>query len=128
MQKEDMQTALEMLHKMRQSLMESLVEELNLHKDEEPTSFTLQDLEERFAMRMMNLNTLIATLQDMLGNQPPPGSSNTRISSKVFEINRSKLQSKLDDLLAFMSPEDLLHLSVMPTASGKYLIILANGE
>ncbi len=130
MEKNDMQTALDILIKMRQSLIHSLVEELSLHKDEEPSSFTLQDIEDRFAMRMANLNTLIATLQEMTGGHSVMGGglTSTKIVAKVHEITRNKLQNKLDDLFEYLAPDELLHLSVIPTSEGKFLIIMANGE
>jgi len=126
METKDFQAAFDVLVKMRLSLLESLVEELLNHQNDDASSFALQEIEDRFAIRITNLNTLIATMQEQIVNHP--NFSTTRVVSKVHEIPRQKLQSQLDDLLAFVSPEDLLHLSVIPTTGGKYLIIMANGE
>ena len=119
----DMQTALETLGKMKESLLENLVEELMRHKDDDPSSFGIQEIEDRFAIRLANLNTLIATLQDQLGQTE---TSSGRIVIDVEEIARPKLDSRLSELVEFMSPEEFIQFTIVPTVPGKFLVTLAH--
>lgn len=121
----DMQSALEILGKVRESLLESLVDELLKQKDEDPSSFGLQEIEDRFAIRIANLNTLIATLQDQLGHQDL---QNGRIVVDIEEINRHKLEARLNEIMEFVAPEEFINLSIVPTGTGKFLIALAHNQ
>lgn len=126
MDQNDMQKALDTLMKTRETLLENMVEEVMRNQEEDPFSFNLQDIEDRFAMRLGNLNTMILTLQDQMGNYDMGGG--TRVVTNVYETSRNKLQNKLEELVAFIPAEDILHLSVVPSSGGKYLIVVANAE
>lgn len=125
MNQNDTQTALNTLIKIKESLLESMVEELIRHQDDDPSSFSLQEIEDRFAIRLANLNTLIATLQDQIGHYETNG---TRVVVDVEESNRHKLEARLNEIVEFITPDEMLHLSVVPLANGKFLIIMAHGE
>lgn len=126
MQPNDMQTALEVLFKMKESLLESMIEELIRYKDDDVSSFSLQEIEDRFAIRLANVNTLIATMQEQ--SNPFEEVMPTRVATNVYEIAKNKLPKKLEELVEFVHPEDLLHLSVVPTQGNKYLIVMATAE
>ncbi|NUM36745.1 MAG: hypothetical protein HUU50_19555 [Candidatus Brocadiae bacterium] len=126
MQPNDMQIALEVLFKMKESLMESLVEELIRCKDDDASSFNVQEIEDRFAIRIANLNTLIATMQEP--TNPFEEVLPTRVATNVYETTKNKLAKKLQELVEFVHPDDILHLSIVPTHGNKYLIVLATAE
>lgn len=121
----DIQTALEILSKMRESLLENLVEDLIRHREEDPSSFSLQELEDRFAIRLANLNTLMVTLQDQMAHYENP---NGHIVVDIEETNRHKLEPRLNEIMEFISPDDFIHLSLVPTGTGKFLIVFAHNE
>ena len=127
MERQRMQTALDVLIRVKDALLENMVEDLIRNKDDDASSFSLQEIEDRFAIRLANLNTLIISLQDQLGHYPP-GSGSGRIVTNIQETSRSKLASKLEEVLEFVSAEELLHLSVIPTVGGKFMIVIAHGE
>ncbi|WP_372370772.1 hypothetical protein [Candidatus Uabimicrobium sp. HlEnr_7] len=128
MEDNSLHTALNVLIRVKDNLLETMVDELVTHQDDDPCSFSLQEIEDKFAIRMANLNTLIITLQDQIssgGHQGIP-----RIITNVEDTTREKLGNKLDELLEFISPEEVLHLSVVPqnADSEKYTIILVYQE
>lgn len=127
MDQNNRQTALNTLMKIKESLLESMVEELNRHQDDDPSSFSLQEIEDRFAIRIANLNTLIATLQDQGGpyESNPPGG---RVVVDIEESNRPKLEARLNEMMEFISPDDFVHLTVVPMGNGKFMIVLAHTE
>ena len=126
MQPNDLQTALDVLLKIKESLMESMVEELIRYKDDDASSFNLQEIEDRFSIRIANLNTLIATIQDH--QNPFEAAPATRIVTNVYEIAKNKLASKLEEVVEFIPPDDILHLSIVPAQGNKYLIVVATAE
>lgn len=121
----DTQTALNLLLKMKESLVESMVEELLRHQEEDPSSFSLQEIEDRFAIRVANLNTLIATLQDQTGQSE---SNPARIVIDIEESTRQKLESRLNEILEFIAPDQLAHLSIIPLANGKFIIVTGHNS
>lgn len=125
MNQSDAQTALNVLINIRGKLIESLVEEVLRHQDDDHSSFSLQEIEDRFAIRVANLNTLIATLQEQLGQYEEVP---TRIIVDIEETNRQRLDSRLNEILEFISPDELLHMSVIPAENGKFLIVLARSQ
>jgi len=126
MQPNDMQIALEVLFKMKESLLESLVEELIRCKDDDASSFNLQEIEDRFAIRIANLNTLIATMQEP--SNPFEEAAPTRVATNVYETTKKKLSKKIEELVEFVHPDDILNLSVVPAQGNKYLIMLVTAE
>ena len=127
MERQRMQTALDVLIRIKNSLLENMVEDLIRNKDDDSSSFSLQEIEDRFAIRLANINTLIMTIQDQLGHYPSGGGSG-RIVTDIQETSRNRLGGKLDEVLKYISAEDLLHLSVVPTGGGKFMIVVAHGE
>ncbi|BBM81844.1 hypothetical protein [Candidatus Uabimicrobium amorphum] len=130
MEDNSLHTALNVLIRVKDNLLETMVDELVAHQDDDPSSFSLQEIEDKFAIRMANLNTLIITLQDQIssggGNQGIP-----RIITNVEDTTKDKLNSKLDELLEFVSPDEVLHLSVVPQSTenpDKFTIILVYQE
>jgi hypothetical protein len=121
----DMQSALEILGKVRDSLLENLVEELLKQKDEDPSSFGLQEIEDRFAIRLANVNTLIATMQDQIEHHDM---GNGRIVVDIEETNRHRLEERLNEILEFIAPDEFVNLSIVPTGTGKFLIAVAHSQ
>lgn len=121
------QKALRVLLRVKGNLLETMVEELIYHEDDDPSSFSLQEIEDKFAIRIANLNTLIATMQDQMNqiNTDMPS-----VISYVGDTTTEKLNSKLNELLNLVSPDEIMHLSVTPdtTNSNKLKIILVYQE
>lgn len=129
MEDNSLHTALNVLIRVKDNLLETMVDELVAHQDDDPSSFSLQEIEDKFAIRMANLNTLIITLQDQISNGGSQGIP--RIITNVEDATKDKLNSKLDELLEFVSPDEVLHLSVVPQSRDnpdKFTIILVYQE
>jgi len=128
MEDNSLHTALNVLIRVKDNLLETMVDELVTHQDDDPSSFSLQEIEDKFAIRMANLNTLIITLQDQISNSGNQGIP--RIITNVEDTTKDKLRSKLDELLEFVSSEEVLHLSVVPQQAdpNQFTIILVYQE
>ena len=116
-----MQRALEILVRLKDSLMETLVDDLICHEDDDILSFSIQEIEDRFAIRIGNLNTLITALQDQM-HQHSMGPD--YLDTSVYEVNQNEIEDKIQELTGYILPEELLHLSVVPATQNKYLIIV----
>lgn len=124
----NIQDALNTLNKMKDSLIERMVEDLSHHQDDDPTSFALQEIEDRFAMRLANMNTLILTLQDHIDEYPDDLDEPTSIGTKIRETDKVHIKETLDEMLEDLTSDELLKTSIIPCANETFLIIILYKE
>ena len=121
MHQNDVKLAINTLIKVKKELIENMVEELIAHKDTDPTFFSIQEIEDKYSMRLSNLNTLLDELHEELDDNFRTQSTGTHMA----EAKISQIQDKIHDLLAFVDPMTIIHMSVVPKIEEKkYLIIL----
>ena len=117
--------ALDILMQMKNQVLENFVEEVLQQQETDSLSYMFQELEDKYSNRLSNLNVLIANLQEDPFQDEIPA---TKIITNVTETSFSQLEKTLEEVTEFMSPEHLLHISVVPTDKGKYLVISMSGE
>ncbi|HNZ67145.1 MAG: hypothetical protein KBC30_05835 [Planctomycetes bacterium] len=117
--------ALDILMQMKNQVLENFVEEVLQQQETDSLSYMFQELEDKYSNRLSNLNVLIANLQEDPFQDEIPA---TKIITNVTETSFSQLEKTLEEVTEFMSPENLLHISVVPTDKGKYLVISMSGE
>jgi hypothetical protein len=78
-----------------------------------------------FAIRIANLNTLIITLQDQLGNYE---ANTSRVSVMVEETTKNRLEIKINEMVEFLSPDDIISILVLPGKDNRYIAIVIYGR
>jgi len=117
--------ALDILMQMKNQVLENFVEEVLQQQETDSLSYMFQELEDKYSNRLSNLNVLIANLQEDPFQDEIPA---TKIITNVTETSFSQLEKTLEEVTEFMSPENLLHISVVPTDKVNYLVISMSGE